>query len=302
MKKQGFFLLGLLLVLGLSVGAAWLSGSVSGSKPHVSEFESKRSRAEVVEACHAHIQKAVAVGNSSIDRRVAEFASFSEGRKAGVGPLSREVVSWYGKWRALKPYLPFTDSNGHKEYVEEAFAKYVFTREEFSDMTRRVVTESAKDLEGVENRLAVAIRQEIADVGPNPVDASIATQEFSGAIEQVKSASQWDAAKAGGSLAASEVVAVVGTQVLMRLGVSAELLAAGAVNSWWTLGAGIVLGLIADLVWEVIDDPAGDIERDTLAALDQLATNGSGALRDELRAVLTQRRELWEKAVEEMVS
>lgn len=302
MKKQGFFLLGLLLVLGLSVGAAWLSSSVSGSKPYVSEFESKRSRAEVVEACHAHIQQALANGSASIDGRAAEFASFIEGRKAGAGPLSRELVSWYGKWRAVKPYLPFTDSNGHKEYMEETFAKHVFTREEFSDMTRRVVTESAKDLEGVENRLAVAIRQEIASGGPVAVDASIATQEFSGAIEQVKSASQWDAAKAGGSLAASEVVAVVGTQVLMRLGVSAELLAAGAVSSWWTLGAGIVLGLIADLVWEVIDDPAGDIERDTLAALDQLATNGSGALRDELRAVLTQRRELWEKAVEEMVS
>ena len=59
--------------------------------------------------------------------------------------------------------------------------------------------------------------------------------------------------------------------------------------------------LVADQVWEVIDDPAGDIERDTLSALDQVATNGSGALRDELGTVLTQRRELWEKAVEEMV-
>ena len=302
MKVQRLFLIGLLLVLGLSVGAAWLFGSVSGTNPHVSESPPKRSRAEVIEACNARIHQAVADGNAAIDGRTAEFASFIEGRKAGVAPFSRELVSWYGKWRAVKPYLPFTASDGHKQYVEETFVKQVFTREEFSDLTRRVVTESAKDLEGIENRLAVAIRQEIAGGGPVAVDASIATQQFSGAIERVKSASQWDAAKAGGSLATSEAVAVVGTQVLMRLGVSAGLLGAGAVSSWWTLGAGIVLGLVADQVWEVIDDPAGDIERDTLAVLDQVATNGSGALRDELKTVLTQRRELWAKAVEEMVS
>ena len=302
MKKLGLVSVSLLLVLGLAVCAAWLFDSASGSKPYVSEFAPKRSRTEVVEACNALIQQAVAAGNAAIDGRAAEFASFIEGRKAGVGPFSRELVSWYGKWRAVKPYLPFTESNGHKQYVEETFVKQVFTREELSDLTRRVVTESTKDLEEIENRLAVAIRQEIAGGGPVAVDASIATQEFSGAIERVKWASRWDAAKAGGSLAASEAVAVVGTQVLIRLGVSAGLLGAGAVSSWWTLGAGIVLGLVADQVWEVIDDPAGDIERDTLAALDKVATNGSAALRDELGTVLTQRRELWAKAVEEMVS
>ena len=198
---------------------------------------------------------------AAIERRAAEFASFIEGRKAGAGPFSRELVSWRGKWRAVKPYLPFTDGDGHKQYVEETFTKHVFTGEEFSDVTTRVVTESAKDLEEIENRLAVKIRREIAGGGPVATDASAATSEFSGAIERVKSASQWDAVKAGGSLAASEVAAVVGTQVVVRLGVSAGLLGAGAANSWWTLGAGIVLGLIADMAWDAIDDPAGDIER-----------------------------------------
>ena len=64
-------------------------------------------------------------------------------------------------------------------------------------------------------------------------------------------------------------------------------------------GAGMVLGVIADLVWDAIDDPAGDIERETLQALDHLADAGAGALREELRVALNKRREFWEKTIEE---
>ena len=119
----------------------------------------------------------------------------------------------------------------------------------------RVVTESSHDLEGIENKLAVAVRREIESGSANSMATPATDQQLSGTVERLRSASQWDAAKAAGSLVTSEAVSIVGTKVLTRIGVSTGLLGFGAANSWWTLGAGMVLGVIADLVWDAIDDP-----------------------------------------------
>jgi hypothetical protein len=197
--------------------------------------------------------------------------------------------------------LPLTDKESHKKFIEEKFGEHIFSSDELASEIELVATETAKDLEGIENRLAVKVRAEIVGEPIGKIDTAASINEFSKAIERVKSASQWDAAKAGASLAVSEVVAVVVTPILLRLGVSAGVIAAGAANSWWTLGAGIVLGLIADALWDWIDNPAGDIERETVAALDRFAANGSDVFRTELGTVVTERSKLWTKTVEGMV-
>lgn len=288
-------------VLALALGAAWLFDRGVGSKPYAIQPQPERSRAEVIEACNAHIRNAEIEARAAIDRRAAEFVAFIDERKGGAAAFSGEVVSWYGKWRAIKAYLPFTDGDGHRQYIEEQFGEHIFSNAELATAAELAVTGSLKDLEAIENRLAVTVRAEIADRPVSAMDLELAPGEFAAAIERVMTASRWDAAKAGGSLIVSEVAAVVGTQVLVRLGVSAGVLAAGAANSVWTLGGSIVVGLIADLIWGWIDDPAGDIERETVAALDQLAAESSAAMRAELGNVVTQRSEIWCKAVEEMV-
>ena len=202
---------------------------------------------------------------------------------------------------SIKQYLPFTDADGHRKYVEEQFAKHIFSEAEIADATRLAVTGSLKDLEAIENRLAVQVRAEIDGSSVGAIEVSAAEKQFAAAIDSVVSASQWDAAKTVGNLAVAEVAATVGTQVLVRLGVSAGILGTGAANSWWTLGGGLLLGLAVDAVWQWIDDPAGDIERETVAALESLANDGSAALRSELGAVVTTRVGLWNQAVQEMV-
>ncbi len=135
----------------------------------------------------------------------------------------------------------------------------------------------------------------------NAVQVSTAEQEFATAIRQIQSASQWDAAKTVGNLAVAEVAATIGTQVLVRLGVSAGILGTGAASSLWTLGGGLLVGLVVDAVWQWVDDPAGDIERETVVALESLANDGSAALRSELGSIVTTRAGLWDQAVQEMV-
>jgi hypothetical protein len=287
-------------VLGLSYGTVRLFDGATESRPYALPAV-PRSRAEILEACDAHVRAAEVEARAAVDRHSAEFASFIESRKSGAAAFSGQMVSWRGKWRVVKQYLPFTDPEGHRKYVEEQFAKHVFSEAELAGVSRLAVIESLKDLEGIENRLAVRLRSEIDGQPVSDVQASTAEQEFAAAIRQIQSASRWDAAKTVGNLAVAEAASTVGTQVLVRLGVSAGILGTGAATSWWTIGGSLVLGVLVDAVWQWIDDPAGDIKRATVAALEKLAVDGSAALRGELGDGVTARADLWDRAVEEMV-
>lgn len=299
MNKTKFLLLAFIAIVGISFAAILVFNLATGTKPYSVPPEQKRSRAEIKAACQEHIRKADREAHEAISRRAATFSTFIESKKGGAGPFSEEIVSLYGKWRAAKLYIPLTDDEGHKKYVLEKFAQHIFTTEELAAAVRRVVDESAKDLDGIENELAVTLRQEILGHSLTPKEIPIAAEELKKAVDQIVAASQWDVAKTVGNLAVSEVVAQFASQVFVRLGVSAGILSASAANSWWTFGGAFVIGAAVDLIWEWYDDPAGDIEREMKTALESLSINGSAAIRDEINKVITQRKSAWAKIVEE---
>lgn len=301
MSKPKFFLLAFLAVVAVSFGAIWLLQFVAEDKPYSGEWEPKRSRAEIEEACRKHVSEAEANAAAAIKRRATEFSGFIDSRKSGAKPFSKDIISSYGKWRAVKPYLPFTKSEGHKEFVVQKFDEHIFTKQQLGAAVKRAVEGSVKDLESIENELAVALRQEILGRSLAPDEVPIAAEEFKKAVERFVAASQWDAAKSAGSLVVSEVAAQVATQVFVHLGVSAGILGAGAANSWWSFGAAFVIGIVVDVIWEWIDDPAGDIEHEMITALDKLSSDASTAIEDEMNKVISQRCVLWDKTVTEML-
>jgi len=301
MSKTKFLFLALLAVVGLSFGAIWLVKLATGDKPYSGPWEPKRPRAEIEAACRQHVSDAGAKASQAIASRSAEFSEFIRSRKSGVQPFSKDIVSWYGKWRAVKPYLPFTKSDGHKEFVAEKFSQHIFTTEDLAAAVRSAIGGSIKDVESIENELAVALRQEILGRSLSPNEVPIAAEEFKKAVERMVAASQWDAAKTAGSLVASEVAAQVATQVLLRLGVSVGIFTVAAANSWWSFGAALVIGVVVEVVWEWFDDPAGDIEREMTSALDKLSLDASTAINDEMNKVVSERSALWNKTVTEIL-
>jgi hypothetical protein len=54
-----------------------------------------------------------------------------------------------------------------------------------------------------------------------------------------------------------------------------------------------------DGIWEWIDDPVSDIERKTVAAMDDISIQGANAIRDEMSIRIFQRRQFWQNAVKE---
>jgi len=301
MSKTRFLLLSLVAIVAISFGAILLFQFVAGDTAYSAEWELKRSRAEIEAACREHVQEADTKAAAAIKQRAARFSAFIESRKPGAKPFSKDIVSFYGKWRVVKKYLPFTKSDGHKKYVIQKFDKHIFTKKQLAAAVRRTVEGSVKDLESIENELAVAVRQEILGQSLAPDEVPIAAEEFEKAMARLVAASQWDAAKSAGSLVVSEVAAQVAAQVLVRLGVSAGILGTSAAASWWTFGSALVIGFVVDVIWEWIDDPAGDIEREMVKALDKLSKDASTAIKEEMNKVISRQSELWDKTVTEML-
>ena len=288
-------------IVAITFGAILLFQFVTGDKPYSGKWEPKRSQVEIEQACRKHVGDAEAKAAEIIKQRATEFADFIDSRKSGAKPFSKDIVSWYGKWRAVKPYFPFTESEGHKDYVVKKFGEHIFTNEQLANAVKRAVEGGVKDLESIENELAVALRQVILGRSLAPDEIPIAAEEFKNAVERIVAASQSDAAKSAGSLVVSEVAAQVATQVFVRLGVSAGILGAGAANSWWSFGAALVIGIIVDVIWNWIDDPEGDIEREIITALEKLSSDASTAIEEEMNKVISQRGELWDKTVMKML-
>jgi hypothetical protein len=211
------------------------------------------------------------------------------------------MVSLYGKWRAVSPYLPRIDKDGHKKYVIDKFDQHFFSVQDLTATMQRSIEGAVKDVEQIENELAVALRHEIIGHSLAPDEIPVAAEELKKAVERLISASQWDAAKSAGGLVVSEIVASVATQVLIRMGVSAGILTAGVANSWWSFGGSLVIGFLVDVMWEWIDDPAGDIEREMISALDDIAAKGANAIRDEMATVLEARQKLWADSVQQLL-
>lgn len=339
MSKTKFLLLSLVVIVAITFGAIGVFQFVVGDKPYTGEWEKKRSRATIEAACIKHVQDADTRAAEAIQRRAKEFSDFVESRKSGARPFSKDVVSWYGKWRAIKPGMdrlgsyfetyqeltnptailwknifgektniekiqagvPLFDKDSHKVFILEKFDRHIFSSEDLAKAMERSIEGAVKDLEAIENELAVALRQEILGRSLAPDEMPIATKEFKMAVERMVAASQWDVTKEVGSLVVSEVAAMVATQVMIRVGVSAGILSAGAANSWWSFGAALVIGIVVDVIWEWIDDPAGDIEREMIEALDKLSLDASQAINDEMNKVVAQRSKLWTETLSEII-
>jgi len=301
MSKTKFLLLSLVAIVGISFGAIWAFNALSGSNPYSTPETPKRDPEELKAACQQHVREADRKAAEAIAKHSRTFAVYIDSKKAGAEPFAKDIVSFYGKWRAVKPYLPFTQENGHKEYVEEKFEQHIFSNSELATAMQLAIEGGIKDIESIENELAVALRQEVLGRSLAPDEIPIASEQFKKAIEQLIAASQRDAAKSAGSLIVSEVAAQVATQVMIRLGVSAGILATGAVNSWWSFGGALVIGVIVDLAWGWIDDPEGDIEWEMITALDRLSSQASAAINEEMNKVVSQRSGLWNKTIEGIV-
>jgi uncharacterized protein (DUF697 family) len=291
-----FFLLSALVAAVVSAGGIAAVQLLMG-KAHYT----KPPRAEVLAACQEHAKLANQQAAKRIAIRAEDFKEFVQSRKPGAKAFAEEMVSWKAKWLVVKGAVPFTDKEQHRKFVQARFGEHLFESKELESAVRRCVEAAIKDIEAIENDLAVALRQEVLGKSLPPGETVVASKEFIEMIQQMVKASQWDTTKAVASLVVSEIASVVTAEVLTQLGVSTGILVAGGATSWWTLGIGLAVGVAVDFAWEWFDDPAGKIQKEMIQALDELGNRGRSAIDSDLNEVLSDREQLWMGAIQQML-
>lgn len=295
MSKAKLFIFSLIAIIAMSLVSIVAYRSETGNLPR----DHKQSRATIEAAFEILLQNAKRNAAEAVSKRSVEFSDFINSRKIGAKAFSEDVVSFQGKWAAVKQMLPGTAGDGHKTYLVEKFNERIFTPVDLKNATNRSITGGIQDIEGIENELAIALRQEILGRSLSPSELPIVTAEFKNAIDAMLLASKKDVTMAAGSLVTSEVVSQISTQVLIRLGATAGILGVATANSWWTFGAAMVIGIAVDAVWDYVTQPAKAIEKEMVLELDKMSLNGSAVIRSELTKVVAARSLLWQKTVKE---
>jgi len=278
--------------------AAAVAGGLFLSKAN----ERNRRRAELRRVVTGDVSNAVVRAEEAINRSAEEFREFILSKRDGSRAFAKEVTSLTGKWRAIKPYLPGTDGDGHKEYIKEVFERDVLSSGELGGALKRAIDGAVRDVEGIQNELAVTLRREIGAAHLNEHEVNVVQDEFRESIRKLVGASQNDTVKAVAASVGSGAAGDVATAVLARLGVEAGILATGAGDSWWSFGASLVIALLVDAVWTWIDDPVGKIESEVKESLDKMAENGKIALVAELRKVVLEKKDVWQTAANDLVA
>lgn len=257
----------------------------------------KRSREEVLASCQKHIDEAKIKAEKQINWRTKSIVSFVNKKKKGAKEFSEEIVSWYGKWLLLESGSPFGDEDGYKSFVSIQFTNHIFPEMEFALELKRAIDNSLKDIEAIENDLAVNLRQEIIGESSKPDEKIMAKQWFGEALETLIVESQKDAVKAVSRLVFTEVAAQVTAPVLMSVGVSAGVLTVATINSYWTFGTALVVGVLTDHAIGIIISSQKNVESATMDKLNDISLKASNVLEIELTKILNKRVDLWEKTL-----
>lgn len=245
---------------------------------------------------------------------------FREAKKRAP-EFSKTALSWSSKWRLMADYIPGTKGGRHDQYLRGEFERILFTPAQLEQVVTRSIRSYQLQIEGIENEMLVRIRAGAREFPDNYQLAAISKDElesnYEQAIARVIAKSQNDFARSASGEVVSLIAGEVLTQVAVRLGISAGILGTGAAASPYTLGIGIVVGVIVDqlvtLAWDWAADPKAELTKELNKKFDEIRSiilDGPPAAKDakpepglraRLRTYSEQRGEIRRQAVLEML-
>ncbi len=228
--------------------------------------------------CLAHLDRADAEARQALDRRIRRLDAFfaDAGRRAPL--FAGRALGPEGKWRLVADHLPGASGDSHGAFVARAFREVVLSPGRVEAEARRAALGYLDDLRGIEGRMLVAIRRDVADLPGAPpshlMDEKLLRESIEGAAAEAAGHAgaglRDDVARGLVALAVGEAVA----QAAVRVGTSAGVLGAGVASGAATFGVGLAAGLVADRLvssaWDRWSDPRGELARAVAARVDEL--------------------------------
>jgi hypothetical protein len=245
-------------------------------------FRAPSSTADTRREAVARTQKSLAwaerKASRALDGNLVPLNDFFADVKQRTPDFADDVLGWGSKWRFVADKTPFTKGGRHAAFLRRAFEQHLFKPDELRRAIEQAVRGYGDDLTAIENRMLVRISEDLNDLPAAELpefaghETLLAAYEaaLERAMERVGDDVTADVATQIVSLVAGEAL----TQVAARWGVSAGILGVGAGSSWATLGAGVVIGLIADQlvswIWDWWADPRGSLAAELNEKLDDL--------------------------------
>src|SRR5262249_45758547 len=122
-----------------------------------------RLRAGAWEKVAGRLREADRASRALAEQHLARVTEFFAGRRKAADAFAEDALSFKGKWALLKSKLPYADKDGYERYLREAFERHLFTAGDLADCVRSAAAGYVTELEGVENRLLVAVRADLSD-------------------------------------------------------------------------------------------------------------------------------------------
>jgi hypothetical protein len=277
-----------LIALGTLAGIA--AYNAIKSLPASSPRHYAPARLEAWEKIAPRLHAADLAGQEAANRHRERVLAFFAERKQNSRDFGEAVLSLGGKWAFVKSKLPFTDSDGHREFLRQRFGQIVLSGPELQELIQTVVAGYISELTGIENDLLVQIRADLSDSELARVETGAIMRtdeafkrEFAKSLDQVAAVVGHDVVvQVGrdtvnwvGADIATNITISLGTALAERLGISGGILGSGAASGVATLGIGLAASVVIDAVLDQVlkacgHDPAGDIAAKVDEALDLL--------------------------------
>jgi hypothetical protein len=278
MRSQSTSKKWIILTLAVIAGVSW--GSVL--RPLLPPLV-KRTPPTAEQIVARDLNWAKAQGMSGVKQDLAPIHElFSHGRE-GTRLFVDDALGWSSKWKLVSDFV--TRSDAHSEYLKAQFEQHVFSDEQLESAVEESINAYLKHLDDVDSLLLVKLQADLASVPAaqlaRGVDKAAIRQILDEALGEARDAARSDL----GGMLEREIASWVAGEVLTAVGVelatSTGILSAGAASGMVTVGAGVIVGIIAD--WAVswaydrMYDPVGELTNkvnEQLNGMEQMILTG----------------------------
>lgn len=219
----------------------------------------------------------------AIKKRGAEFEKAILRRRERVPALADNLVSWSGKWQAIKTW---GDEKAVNAWVEQQVEKSLYNPTENQQLLLKSTAAMVADWQQIENEMALKLGHPV--VGKTKKSAPIKVDNIPippGMNHEIWKQLMYEiAANLGG-----EIAATFATQ----MAVSSGLVTVSASLGPATVGISVVAGVIVAWIVEKITDPSPKIEKELNTQLEKNAKLMRSKFEDMMCQVLKKRVNEW---------
>ena len=206
-----------------------------------------------------------------IKKSLDRLDEYIDNMKNNTKKFTEELMSVKSIFLYIKSTLPFVEKHKYHAYITKLLSKYFFTVDELKTRLKNNFNLFIKELESIENMLAVNIRRVLAnETDDQSIDLVTIEYELNKAVNKTISVSEWVSINEVTKLVVLEIGSIIGAIGISKIMISTGVISASALNSWWTLGGSIVIGFIADKLWTRINNPTKKIGGKVVLILDKV--------------------------------